>query len=442
MEKIAEPQRKKPLRIERISVKDFGPLKEADIELGDITILTGPQNSGKTILATLIYTLNNTLKNFITFLLVNVFAEHIEEKYGEGEYNEDAITKIITEDINIILKKLEKKLYRQERLITNLIENEIRANYQVAIDTLIKRGAEKSTIQYNDFFTVKFELAKGNLTVQKLSVSVSQDSILNFLMKYIRRLKIKAEGARILSWQRIGVKLIKPRSCFYIPAERIYLLHYLADIVDLVFEVYQRIGSRYEETRKSLIGLKKTVLDYVKELNRTIRLPNSYDLLGVGDVMVKEGVVMFFDKSHDVTIPLHFAGSGISQLVGIVLPLSTMNLDFAVIEEPEINLHADMQLRIAEYLAESSKRKMVQIVLTTHSEHFLAKMAHLYAKGVIDDLRAYYLNPETEKAEELELTRETGEIELPESIWNAIEGLAEESLKLIKQSYKREKREK
>jgi hypothetical protein len=31
----------------RISVKDFGPVKEADIHLGKVTVLIGPDNTGK-----------------------------------------------------------------------------------------------------------------------------------------------------------------------------------------------------------------------------------------------------------------------------------------------------------------------------------------------------------------------------------------------------------
>jgi len=432
MEKVEEAKQKKPLRIRWLSARNFGPLKEADIELGDITILIGPQNSGKTILATLIYTLNNTLQNFFAHSLASQIARHIGEKHGEGKYNEAEIAKIISEDINVIHEKIKPVIIRE-------LTDEIRANYQVAIETLVKKGAEKSTIQYGDFPTAKIEFAKNHTAEQKLSVAVSQDSLLKFLTKYygLHEITIRKEGRMYIpSWFAGTTELFL--SCFYVPAERIYLLHSLADIIDLVFEVYERISSRYEKTRK-LIGLKKTVLDYVRELNRITRRPYSYDLLGVGDVVVSDaGEVTFLDRLHEITVPLHFAGSGIAQLAGIVLPLSTMYLDFVVIEEPEINLHADMQLRAAEYLAEVSKSKGIQMVLTTHSEHFLAKMAHLYAKGVINDLKAYYLNPETERAEKLELSKETGEVELPESIEKAIEGLAEESLTLMKQFYKRE----
>jgi predicted ATPase len=38
----------------RIYVKDFGPVAEADIELKPLTVLMGPNNTGKTYISTLL----------------------------------------------------------------------------------------------------------------------------------------------------------------------------------------------------------------------------------------------------------------------------------------------------------------------------------------------------------------------------------------------------
>ena len=42
-----------PFSPTRISVKDFGPVKEADIHLGKVTVLMGPNNTGKTYITVL-----------------------------------------------------------------------------------------------------------------------------------------------------------------------------------------------------------------------------------------------------------------------------------------------------------------------------------------------------------------------------------------------------
>ena len=41
--------------IQHLHVRDFGPIKSCDIEVQQLTVLTGPQASGKSTLAKLIY---------------------------------------------------------------------------------------------------------------------------------------------------------------------------------------------------------------------------------------------------------------------------------------------------------------------------------------------------------------------------------------------------
>jgi hypothetical protein len=46
----------------RISVKDFGPIREADVHLGKVTVLMGPNNTGKTYTTVLMLFLEQFLR--------------------------------------------------------------------------------------------------------------------------------------------------------------------------------------------------------------------------------------------------------------------------------------------------------------------------------------------------------------------------------------------
>ena len=48
----------------RLSVTDFGPIKEANIELRPLTVFIGPSNTGKSYLSTLIYALHKNFGNY------------------------------------------------------------------------------------------------------------------------------------------------------------------------------------------------------------------------------------------------------------------------------------------------------------------------------------------------------------------------------------------
>jgi len=71
-------------------------------------------------------------------------------------------------------------------------------------------------------------------------------------------------------------------------------------------------------------------------------------------------------------------GTGFAQLLPIVLTVELRKEDGGVlfIEEPEVNLHPDSQLKLAEYMVESAKdtETNLSIVIETHSLYFLRTM--------------------------------------------------------------------
>ena len=51
-----------------ISVRNFGPIAEADLDLRPLTVFVGPSNTGKTYLSVLIYALHRIFEGFLEFL--------------------------------------------------------------------------------------------------------------------------------------------------------------------------------------------------------------------------------------------------------------------------------------------------------------------------------------------------------------------------------------
>ena len=55
-----------------ISVRNFGPIAEADLDLRPLTVFVGPSNTGKTYLSVLIYALLDVFKGFSEFPLLHI----------------------------------------------------------------------------------------------------------------------------------------------------------------------------------------------------------------------------------------------------------------------------------------------------------------------------------------------------------------------------------
>ena len=54
--------------MQKIIVKDFGPIKNVEIEIGKITLLIGEQATGKSTISQLIYFFKSLKEDFFTLL--------------------------------------------------------------------------------------------------------------------------------------------------------------------------------------------------------------------------------------------------------------------------------------------------------------------------------------------------------------------------------------
>jgi len=103
----------------RIFVKDFGPVREADIDLRRVTILMGPNNTGKTFTTVLMLVLNRfiTYWRFVPLLL----------NFKQVKFTEDEVRKTL-----------------RENLVTDLV-----TLYSVGgPEELVRRGSDRAELRF------------------------------------------------------------------------------------------------------------------------------------------------------------------------------------------------------------------------------------------------------------------------------------------------------
>lgn len=95
-------------------------------------------------------------------------------------------------------------------------------------------------------------------------------------------------------------------------------------------------------------------------------------------------------------LPLVEQGTGISQIVYILLSiaLNPENSKIFLIEEPEANLHPKFQSLLADMFIDAAKTFNIQFIIETHSEYFIRKMQYLTAKKEVSptDTNIYYFH--------------------------------------------------
>ncbi|MEM0364677.1 MAG: AAA family ATPase [Candidatus Nitrosocaldus sp.] len=434
------------MQLTKLYVKNFGPIKEANIELGDLTIITGAQNSGKSYLATLIYSL---IESNSVFLVGNLLEKIL------GFLFETEVVNLFSNinNVNEMIKKIEDN----ERMIVDLFN---RSKYSKDIDKalidrlarllgldardVIRQGSTNMIINadYDKDYRQEYQIKKGKKDVIS-RLYINNTNIIKYIISVAydiaRKKDIKSELRIVVdSLFYFMLSDVKLPSVIYIPVERIFILTGLTHIINITLQ--------YLQTLKPDLVPKSTLLSYLQALNLSLlreRIKNethktgsiSYPIPSLGDLVIEYYEdssirISFYDKKRDVKIPLQASATGIAQLAGMIIPIERLSNNFIVIEEPEVNLHADMHIVVADYLADKVAEGK-KIVITTHSEYLLARLAQLYAEGKIKDMKAYYID-RYNKVRKLEIDREKGEIELPEGIRDAIDTLAKDALKLIK----------
>ncbi len=418
-------------RIVQIEVEEWGPVREARLELGSLTVLIGPQNSGKTYLALLSTLLLKMAEDIKRHIILESALELLRREHGPGHYSSDTVLDFVEKRATEIAELTREKasLY-----CPSLFSHTIQQYYLLRPRELIRAGGASASLS----ITVS-HAEGGSMTLhakvgkEEGDVSVRADVSEQFVCELVRAAKPEVMLHEHGGWSASYRRGLFVHDAFYIPAERLFLLPMLTDILNITIEIYRRLrGSIGIET------IKQPVIDYLERLNTAIRSSGKelrrFNIFELGDAVIEEGRISFEDALHKVKVPIASAGSGIAQLIGVLAPLSFYRKGFVVIEEPEINLHVDAQLRVAELLASVASER--QVLITTHSHYLLAKLANLYAKrDAIESLKAYFLDPEDGVVKGLDLSR-AGDVEMPESIRRAIEYLAAESLELVKSFYK------
>lgn len=298
---------------ERLIVKNFGPIQEAELDLRKVTVLIGEQASGKSVLAKLVAIFRNvqfvvsqdTNDWFDRFLIFQYLSTNTEIRYESEQYS-----------IRI-------------------------ANSEIQIE-----NAEKQQILLNKIQTFKSK-RRGtyNLTEEHLRTFQEENAQFKALTVEVQK---HGQDAIYIPTERILISLLA-ESSFSLQLSQVSLPKFI-----LMF------GSEYERSRKQTVafeirelGIKysyRGITDFVEYNNATIKLAESAS--GLQSIVPLLLVIENASKSDF---------------------LSNLNFRF-IIEEPELNLYPTTQKKLVEYLVEKCTKGDNRLIVTTHSPYILTAL--------------------------------------------------------------------
>ncbi len=333
-----------------LHIRNIGKLTDANIRIGQFTVFAGPNNTGKSTVSKLLYSLfdamnTNTAEVYIQNLLRPVIANLNRSMSRELPIKDD-VKKIFSDHFDQ-LGKLSEKLSNTsaEEVINSVIEYKIREN-------LIN-----------------------NFQVPSLADLRRREDALS---------EVNIEGLGEFTFENGNIKLDIDLGGFW-------KLQQCPNVIYLESPIYWklknalenfRISPRYRpRRRKSLSGVPGYFYDLSVALRQKytgdIAFPDLYkkltskDILG-GKITISESEDLLFQENGR-NFPLSLTAMGVANLGILALLIERKVLDedtFLFIDEPEAHLHPAWQVIMAETLFELAKGG-VNVVIATHSADIL-----------------------------------------------------------------------
>lgn len=395
-----------------MKINNLGVLKKTEIELSQVLIFTGENNSGKTYTSYLLYGLFSAIKEFEKQSLL------LKQEIGQLFHSDSR---------KVIIKKEELKT-RLYKLIKNFFQKNIKdiavQNFKISEEEFSNLIVEVSNADL-DFFIGEFYSNSINtkISIDDIEINIFSDS--SNIEISINSTETKfSDFLESILIKTITDKLVVIPSTFYFPAERNGInvfknelnenrLKTFDNLTQLIQYSSLKNKKEKEKMRHQLFqqnmellfedsGEKlypKPISDYITFLNSikpTIRDKNSIaefirnDILsGKFEIDEKTNQVYFRQKYGKTSykrkvIPFHVLSSSIKSLFGLDYYLDNVGRkgDVLIIDEPELSLHPENQIRLANALADIAKSG-IKIILSTHSDILVRTLSNIVLENKI-----------------------------------------------------------
>lgn len=141
---------------------------------------------------------------------------------------------------------------------------------------------------------------------------------------------------------------------------------------------------------------KRTVEEHVAHWLKELGLIYSFKVQPIAPNR-KEYEVRIQRTAESASVFLTDVGFGVSQILPVLVLLFYVPEGSTVIlEQPEIHLHPAVQAGLADVFIDAIKRRKVQIILESHSEHLLQRLQRRIAEEMIsqEDIKLYFTSIE------------------------------------------------
>lgn len=388
-----------------LDIKDFGPINSANIELKKLNIIAGVNGSGKTTSSKLLYCVLTSISDEKDYLsnisIYERFKKVMNDLLDEFEFEQDSLLKL--KKILNKFPKLNDSSFnvKLENFITNLkkiIDESKINNKEKYMEQLtdIEHVLEINRADHRKFYDVSNVLLKSEFKLKDLKL---ENPAVCFNGK---KNDCEFSCELINADSKLGFRLTNGDSDYlnieniiYIDSPSIFNSNELEEALILEKQPYHlRLLSRLMNIDEN----KEDIYDPV--FNQ--KLDQFKDEIGAligGHIFYDDDEEEFKFKKGEEEYSMKNTASGVKQLGIIQRLLSNRALNensFLIIDEPEVNLHPEWQVKFAKLIVLMIKELDISIFINSHSPQFIEALEVYSAKYELSNETTFYLSKESE----------------------------------------------
>ncbi len=385
----------------KLRVDNFALIKHAEIDIDGITVIAGNNNSGKSTVGKILFTVFTALQNInekienqyhrktvdiITTMIAMLFGE--TEGYVLGEI-EGEVRYYVSATPNGAVVDWENlfKCYEQALPVIAHPEEQNKIKSAVAqIDKLPRLRLMRDAVR--PFFSSCFQQQINSLISPELPANVS--------------LRIKNSNTKVTFEDHVATEIVHDielnnKAIFYSSPQVVDLMDArmidnvpIRYIISLLRQYDERLTDDSDLLEKSM--LQERLKDVLKKIG---------DVLPGRILKLRRGYGLYRPEWKE-PLSLKNLSMGLKAFVVLKMLLESNQLkdkDVLILDEPEIHLHPTWQLVYAELIVLLQKEFDLSVVITTHSNFFLNAIETYSRKyATVDKLKLYLADVQADGA--------------------------------------------
>ena len=407
-----------------VEVSNLGPLRSAEVELADLTLIIGDNNTGKTFFATILHRVLNAASAPDPF--ARLFGPRMPEEVREwfeiwsAALNDDHLSSdhACSEPSSAVLEWATEITSARLKSYARNVRSGIEYAYGVEASELRRRTPSRRSSDC--YVRVHNTGPDWNVEVRfdSTDISVNPPDPTGWVRRLLdeetaRRRLEPDETARgemrrgspirdLISRFSVGLFQGWPSFAVHLPANRTGIMHSYQVLAGAVVRQSAAAGIRpiaidplpgtSADFLSLLLSDHDDLLPHEREDPRLRSLVGDFEKSLGAEITLQERVnsaAAVMAVTPEGSFPLSRASSMISELAPVLLALkgAICWADHLTIDEPEAHLHPAMQRRFASFLTDVVSRG-TGVVLTTHSDFFLGEINNLIRSGKLSDQSA------------------------------------------------------